>query len=46
VIQPEVTCGCETWVLKDVPEQQLRVFGRKVMRKMYSTIKIKIGVGG
>jgi len=25
LIKPVVTCGCETWVLKDIPEQQLSV---------------------
>jgi hypothetical protein len=45
-IQPVVTYGCETWVLKDVPELQLRLSERKVMRKMYSLIKIEMGFGG
>ena len=39
LIRPVVTNGCETWVLKDIYEQQLRVFERKVMRKAYSTVK-------
>jgi hypothetical protein len=39
-------CGCETWLLKDILEQQLRVFVRKVMGKMYSLIKMKMGIGG
>jgi len=34
LIRPEVTYGCKAWVLKDMHEQQLRVFEREVMRKM------------
>jgi len=39
-------CGCETWVLKGIAEQQFRVFVRNVMGKVYSLIKIKMGIGG
>jgi len=45
-IRPVVTNGCETWVLKDIYEQQLRVFERNVMRKTYSPIKSEDGNWG
>jgi hypothetical protein len=46
LIRSVITYGCETWVLKEVCEQQLRGFERKVTRKVHGSIKkIKIGVG-
>jgi hypothetical protein len=37
LIRPVLTYECETWVLKDIHEQQ--VFERKVMTKIYGPIK-------
>jgi hypothetical protein len=44
LIRPLLTCGCETWVLKDIHGHLLRVLERKVM-KIHGPIKIKMGVG-
>jgi hypothetical protein len=45
LIRPLFTCGCKTWVLKDIRGHQLRVLERNVMRKIHGPIKIKMGVG-
>lgn len=45
LIRPLFTYGCKTWILKDVHWHQLRVLERKVMRKIHSPIKMKMGVG-
>jgi len=37
------TCGCEIWVLEDTHEQKVRVFERKVMRKIPGPIKNQDG---
>lgn len=42
-IKPVVTHGCETWVLKDMHEKQLRVSEKKVMRKTHGPIKYQDG---
>ena len=34
LIRQVTTCGCKTWLLKHIHEQQLRVFKRKGMRKI------------
>ena len=35
IIQPTVTYGCETWVLTASDENQLYIFERKILRKIY-----------
>lgn len=37
------TYGCEIWVLEDMHEQNIRVFERKVMRKISGPIKNQDG---
>jgi len=37
------TYGCEIWVLEDVLEQKVRVFERKVMRKISGPIRNQDG---
>jgi hypothetical protein len=41
--RPVVTYGCETWVLKENINTKLRVFERKVLRKIYGPTKEKDG---
>jgi hypothetical protein len=38
-----VTFACETWVLKENIKTKLRVFERKVLRKIYGPTKEKDG---
>jgi len=35
IIRPTVTYGCETWVLTASDENQLYIFERKILRKIY-----------
>ena len=35
IIRPAVTYGCETWVLTASGENQLYIFERKILRKIY-----------
>ena len=35
IIRPAVTYGCETWVLTASDENQLYIFERKILRKIY-----------
>jgi hypothetical protein len=39
VILPVVTYGCETWTMNEVEEEKLRIFYRKVLRKIFGTIQ-------
>jgi hypothetical protein len=39
-----VTYACETWVLKENIKTKLRVFERKVLRKIYGPTKEKDGI--
>ena len=41
---PVVTYDCETWVLKENIKTKLRVFERKVLRRIYGPTKEKDGV--
>ena len=43
LVRPEVTYACETWVLKENIKTKLRVFERKVLRKIYGPTKEKDG---
>jgi len=39
LVRPVVTYACETWVLKENTKTKLRVFERKVLRRIYGPIK-------
>jgi len=43
LVRPVVTYACETWVLKENIKTKLRVFERKVLRKIYGPTKQKDG---
>jgi hypothetical protein len=42
-VRPVVTYACETWVLKENIKTKLRVFERKVLRRIYGPTKEKDG---
>jgi len=42
-VRPVVTYTCEKWVLKENIKTKLRVFERKVLRKIYEPTKEKDG---
>jgi hypothetical protein len=44
VILPVVTYSCETWTLNEVEEEKLRIFERKVLRKIFGSIQRENGV--
>jgi hypothetical protein len=39
LISPVVTYGCETWTLTSFNEQQLRIFERKILWKIFGPIQ-------
>jgi hypothetical protein len=39
LVRPVVTHACETWVLKENTKSKLRVFERKVLRRIYGPTK-------
>jgi hypothetical protein len=41
LVRPVVTYACESWVLKENTKIKLRVFERKVLRKIYGPTKEK-----
>jgi len=43
LVRPVATCACEAWVLKEDIETKLRVFERKVLRRIYGPTKEKDG---
>jgi len=43
LVRPAVTCACEMWVLKENIKTKLRVFERKVLRRIYGSTKEKDG---
>ena len=43
LVRPVATCACETWVLKGNIKTKLRVFERKVLRRIYGPTKEKDG---
>jgi len=43
IIRPTVTCACEVWVLKETIKNKLKVFERKVLRKIFGTTKERDG---
>jgi hypothetical protein len=44
LVRPVVTYACETWVLKENIKSKLRVFERKVLRRIYGPTKAKDGI--
>jgi hypothetical protein len=44
LVRPVVTYACETWVLKENIKTKLRVFERKVLRRIYVPTKEKDGI--
>jgi len=44
LIRPAVTCGCETWTLTGRNEQQLRIFERKILRKLFGPVQDENGI--
>src|SRR5215475_11197826 len=43
LIRPVVTYGCEAWTLTNRDEQHLRIFERKILRKIFSPVQDKDG---
>jgi hypothetical protein len=43
LVRPLVTYACETWVLKENIKTKLRVFERKVLRRIYGPTKVSDG---
>ena len=43
LVRPVVTYACETWVLKENIKTKLKVFERKVIRRIYGPTKQKDG---
>jgi hypothetical protein len=43
VILPVVTYGCETWMMNEVEEEKLRIFERKVLRKIFGPVQYENG---
>jgi hypothetical protein len=39
LVRPVVTCGSESWTLSMEKERALAVFERKILRKIYGTVK-------
>jgi len=39
LIRPAVTYGCEAWTLTNRNEQQLRIFERKILRKIFGPVQ-------
>jgi hypothetical protein len=44
LIRPVVTYGCEAWTLTSRNEQQLRIFERKKIRKIFGPVQDKNGI--
>jgi len=42
-MRPVVTYGCEAWTLINRDEQHLRIFERRILRKIYSPVQNKDG---
>jgi hypothetical protein len=41
-IRPVVTYGCEAWTLTDRDEQHLRIFKRRILRKIFGPVQNKM----
>jgi hypothetical protein len=44
LIRSAVIHGCETWTLTSLNEQQLRIFERKILRKMFGPVQDENGI--
>jgi len=44
LIGPIVTYGCEAWTLTGRNEQQLRIFERKILRKIFGQVQDENGI--
>jgi ribosomal protein L17 len=44
-IRPVVTYGCEAWTLTNRDEQHLRIFERRILRKIFAQCKMKMDPG-
>jgi hypothetical protein len=44
LIRPAVTYGCEAWTLTSRNEKQLRIFERKILRKMFGPVQEEKGL--
>ena len=44
LIRPAVTYGCEAWTLTSWNEQQLRIFERKILRKLFGLVQDEKGI--
>ena len=44
LIRPAVTYGCQTWTLTSRNEQQLRIFERKILRKIFGPVQDENGI--
>jgi len=45
LIRPVMTYGCEAWTLTDRDEQHLRIFERRILRKIFGQCKMKMDPG-
>jgi hypothetical protein len=43
LIRPVVTYGCEVWTLTDRDEQHLRIFERRILRKIFGPVQNEDG---
>jgi hypothetical protein len=43
LIRPVVTYGCEAWTLTNKDEQYLRIFERKILRKIFGPVQNEDG---
>ena len=43
IIRPVVTDGCEAWTLTDRDEQQLRMFERRILRRIFGPVQNEDG---
>jgi len=43
LIRPTVTCGREAWTLKNREEQHLRIFERRILRKIFGPVQNEDG---
>jgi hypothetical protein len=42
-IRPAVTYGCEAWTLTNRDEQHLRIFERRILRKIFDPVQNEDG---
>jgi hypothetical protein len=44
LIRPAVTYGCEVWTLTNRNEQYLRIFERRILRKIFGSVQNEDGL--